>query len=512
MSAPQKFLTEHLKDMKPKLLLCSLFIVALAHAQNDNKIVIGTIDSVYSKTLNEQRKIWVSVPKQGLSIFAPRKYPVVYLLDGDAHFPSVTGMLQQLSSVNGNTVVPEMIVVGIPNTDRTRDLTPTHTDLGPDGKVTPMGKSSGGGEKFIAFIKNELIPHIDSLYPTAPYRMFIGHSLGGLMVMNTLINHPEMFNSYIAIDPSMWWDNQKLLKRADSVLQRRNYDEKTLFLAVANTMAKGMDTTKVIKDTAGSTMHIRSNLQLARMLQKHKNNHLAWNWKYYNEDSHGSVPLIAEYDALHYFFKQMALQLPTSPEDTAFFTAPYVEHHYENVSKQMGYKMLPPEELINTLAYQFMSMNMMDKAQSFFQLNIDNYPQSFNVFDSMGDLFKAKGDKKKAIEFYTKALAIKDFPDTRKKIESLSRKAIQLDAVTLQKYAGEYELAPGFILTISVRNNEVFAQGTGQGETPIYAEKEDHFFLEVVPAQIEFVKNSNGKVEQLILHQNGKDTLAKRVK
>jgi uncharacterized protein len=498
--------------MKPKLLFCCLFIVALAHAQNDNKIVIGTIDSVHSKILNEQRKIWVSVPKQGLSIFAPRKYPVVYLLDGDAHFQSVTGMLQQLSSVNGNTVVPEMIVVGIPNTDRTRDLTPTHTDLGPDGKVTPVGKSSGGGEKFTAFIKNELIPHIDSLYPTAPYRMFIGHSLGGLMVMNTLINHPEMFNSYIAIDPSMWWDNQKLLKRADSVLQQRNYDGKTLFLAVANTMAKGMDTMKVIKDTAGSTMHIRSNLQLAKMLQKHKNNHLAWNWKYYNEDTHGSVPLIAEYDALHYFFKQTALQLPTSPEDTAFFTAAYVKQHYENVSKQMGYKMLPPEELVNTLAYQFMSMNMMDKAQSFFQLNIDNYPQSFNVFDSMGDLFKAKGDKKKAIEFYTKALAIRDFPDTRKKIESLSRKAIQLDAATLQKYAGEYQLAPGLILTISVRNNEVFAQATGQGETPIYAEKEDHFFSDVVPAQIEFVKNSNGNVEQLILHQNGKDIPAKKLK
>jgi hypothetical protein len=498
--------------MKPKLLFCCLFIAALARAQNDNKIVIGTIDSIYSNVLNEQRKVWVSVPHGGNDFYAPKKYPVVYLLDGDAHFQSVTGMLQQLSSVNGNTVVPEMIVVGIPNTDRTRDLTPTHTDLGPDGKVTPMMRSSGGGEKFTAFIKNELIPHIDSLYPTAPYRMFIGHSFGGLTVMNTLVNHPEMFNSYVAIDPSMWWDNQKLLRRTDSVLQQNTYDGKTLFLAVANTMQKGMDTMKVIKDTTGATMHIRSNLQLAKMLQKHKNNHLAWSWKYYNEDNHGSVPLIAEYDALHYFFKNIALRLPSSPADTAFFNVAYIKQHYENVSKQMGYKVLPPEELMNGLGYQFMSLNMMDKAQSLFQLNIDNYPQSFNVFDSMGDLFKAKGDKEKAVEFYSKALAIRDYPGTRQKMETLTKKAIQLNAATLQKYPGEYELAPGFILTISVRNNEVFAQATGQPESPIYAEKEDSFFSEVVPAQIEFVKNSKGEVEQLILHQNGKDIPAKKVK
>src|ERR1700755_3624564 len=87
------------------------------------KVSIGTIDKLKSKVLKEERKIWVYVPG-GLeySLAEGKKYPVVYLLDGDAHFDSVVGMVHQLSSINGNTVCPEMIIVAITNTDRIRDL------------------------------------------------------------------------------------------------------------------------------------------------------------------------------------------------------------------------------------------------------------------------------------------------------------------------------------------------------------------------------------------------------
>jgi predicted alpha/beta superfamily hydrolase len=102
-----------------------VFLTFSVQAQNDNKIVIGKIDSVYSKILGEQRKIWVYTPDM-TSGNANQHWPVLYLLDGDGHFASVVGMIQQMSQVNGNNVYPEMIVVAIPNTDRTRDLTPTH--------------------------------------------------------------------------------------------------------------------------------------------------------------------------------------------------------------------------------------------------------------------------------------------------------------------------------------------------------------------------------------------------
>ncbi|MFZ1558618.1 MAG: alpha/beta hydrolase-fold protein, partial [Saprospiraceae bacterium] len=85
-------------------------------------IVIGKIDSIQSNILGENRKIWVHVPDGGAN--SKESFPVVYVLDGDGHFSSVVGMIQQLSTINGNTMCPKMIVVGIPNTDRTRDLTP----------------------------------------------------------------------------------------------------------------------------------------------------------------------------------------------------------------------------------------------------------------------------------------------------------------------------------------------------------------------------------------------------
>ena len=340
-------------------------------------------------------------------------------MDGDAHFYSVMGMIQQLSEVNGNTVCPEMIVVGIPNTDRSRDLTPTHVE--PGGAYNFAG-SSGGGEKFTSFIEKELIPHIDSLYPTTPYRMLIGHSLGGLMVVNTLINHTDLFNDYLAIDPSLWWDNQKLLKQAKDVLHQKKFTNKTLFLAVANTMADGMDTMQVVHDTTGNTIHIRSILEFAKALKANSGNGLRWSYKYYNDDSHGSVPLIGEYDALRFMFDFYQMPSLNKLFDSTFSATASVsmlQEHYKKVSKEMGYAILPPEDLINGLGYNFMQSGMMDKSYAFFKLNIDDYPQSFNVYDSMGDFYAGKKDKQKAMEYYSKALSIKPWPDTKKKLDDL---------------------------------------------------------------------------------------------
>jgi len=410
-----------------KLALFAMFLFTLAgcsHPAAKNDIVIGKIDSIYSKTLGEERKIWVYMPMgdNGPSASGQR-YPVVYLLDGDAHFSSMMGMIQQLSEINGNTVCPDMILVGIPNTDRMRDLTPTHA--APSFYVDSDAiKSAGGGEKFTSFIEKELMPHIDSLYPTAPYRMLIGHSLGGLMVINTLVHHPQLFNAYLAIDPSMWWDNQKLLKQTDSALTRDRFDGKTLFLGVANTMPQGMDTAQVRKDTTGNTFHIRSILSLAEALKKNKNNGLRWSYKYYDGDNHGSVPLISEYDALRFIFDYYNEPFANKLSDSTMSAAAAVQtikDHYKVISGHMGYNVLPPLQFINGLGYAFLQRKMMEKAGAFFKLNIDNYPKNGDILDSMGDYYAAIGEKSRAIDYYTRALAITNDPETKRKLEKIKK-------------------------------------------------------------------------------------------
>ncbi len=385
----------------------------------DNRLVIGNVDSVYSNILGEKRKIWIHVPDTSNNTIygSARHFPVVYLLDGDAHFYSVVGMIQQLSEINGNQICPDMIVVGIPNTDRTRDLTPTHVGKSfyMDSNAT---KTSGGGEKFIAFLEKELIPYIDARYPTSPYRMLIGHSFGGLLVVNTLIHHPELFNTYVAIDPSLWWDHQKLLKQAEVDFDQKKYSNKNLFLAVANTMQKDMDTVRVINDTANNTLHIRSILEFAKYLGNRPGTGIRYSWKYYNDDNHGSVPLIAEYDALHFFFDYYKLPSP----DPDSLSVEVVTRHYKMISERMGYTILPTEQNINEIGYYFMGNKKFDKAFEFFKLNIENYPGSFNVYDSMGDYYRAKGDKQKAIEYYSKVLPIRNNPETIQKLTELKSK------------------------------------------------------------------------------------------
>jgi len=328
-------------------------------------------------------------------------------------------MIQQLSSVNGNTISPQMIVVGIPNTDRTRDLTPTHIESGPFG-AGDSDQTSGGGELFTNFIEKELMPHIDSLYPTSPYRVLIGHSLGGLMVINTLIHHTDLFNTYVAIDPSMWWDDQKILKVSENVLESRNFENTTLYLAMANTMDEGMDIARVRKDTTRNTLHIRSILELNNVLKKNKQNKLKYAYKYYGDDDHGSVPLIAEYDALHFMFDFYPLKLTMNDfQDTTTAMVVKIEKHWGEVSKKMGYKLLPPESMINDFGYASLNTNQFSKALQFFKLNITYYPESFNVYDSLGVYYDARADKESEIAQYKKALELREFPETRMKLEKL---------------------------------------------------------------------------------------------
>ena len=409
-----------------QLFSCLVFITVVtnAGAQTDNRIVLGTIDSVYSGILKEQRKVWIYVPGNGdADIYLKQRYPVLYLLDGDAHFFSVVGMMQQLSSVNGNTVYPEMIVVGIPNTDRTRDLTPTHVVSDPPYVDSAFSVSSGGGEKFTSFIEKELIPHIDSIYPTNPYRVLIGHSFGGLTVINTLVHHTDLFNAYVAIDPSMWWDKQQLLKETKQALTNKKFNGKSLFIGIANTMAPEMNIVKVKKDTAVASKHIRAILALSNTLKSNKQSLLTYQDKYYNDDDHGSVPLIATYDALHFIFNYYPLKLTFKDyQDTGLTVAKKIENHYKVVSEKFGYKVKPSENVINTMGYQALSNKQYAKASYLFKLNVANYPESYNVFDSIGDYYDAVEDKSNAIDSYKKALQLKENADTRNKLEKLQAK------------------------------------------------------------------------------------------
>ena len=211
---------------KVLILLISLSLFSCRSQQTNHEepsislVSIGTREYIHSDILNEDREIWVYVPSGFYGMDEQySNYPVIYLLDGEIHFKATVGIIDQLSNAaNANDVSPQMIIVGIVNTNRTRDLTPSKAVIGHDAETK---KNTGGANNMIDFIEKELIPFIDRKYPTNNHRTLIGHSFGGLFGLYALINRPELFANYLIIDPSMWYNNEKFSDEVINKLQNQ---------------------------------------------------------------------------------------------------------------------------------------------------------------------------------------------------------------------------------------------------------------------------------------------------
>ena len=378
-----------------------LFLVAalapragLSAQVRSGAVTIGASDSIYSATLKENRKLMVyTPPSYSDTTYLPRRYPVLYLLDGDAHFHSVTGLIQILGTgINGTFVLPEMIVVAIPNTNRTRDMTPTRTDRDPNGKPQPALASSGGMANFLTFIKTELIPRIERDYRTAPYRVLVGHSLGGITAINALYTMPDAFNAYIAIDPSLWWDHRVLLKQARERFSKPGLSGRTLFVGQANTIQPGDTTLNV---------HFNSIIQFNSVLETFNQSGLRYAYKYYPADSHGSVPMIAEYDALRFIFDAYNVSLGEAIERPA-----YLVDHFDRASKSLGYRIDPPEPMVDMIGHVALGRDT-TAALQLLEMNARLYPTSANAVASIGDIWLAKKDTTKALGYYEKSLSMR---------------------------------------------------------------------------------------------------------
>ena len=238
--------------------------------------------------------------------------------------------------------------------------------------------------------------------------------------MNALIHHPNLFNAYVSLDAALWWNNQQIVTEAKMILPNKGYKGKTLFMALANRMERGMDTLEVQKDTTEGTELISSNLEFIRYVSNNKTNQLRFKHKYYGDDSHSSVRLIGEYDALRFIFDYYKLNIYNSElEDTNFKLDSLLVTHYNNVSEQICYLVKPDENQVNNLAYQMLKQKHFDKAEALFKLNIANYPETANCYDGLGDLYLAKGDKINAIASFKKTLSLKAIPQTKEKLDTL---------------------------------------------------------------------------------------------
>lgn len=341
--------------------LAMLMITFGAFAQQE--IVIGQKYEIHSAILNEQRECWIYLPPDYHNKnIAPASYPVVYLLDGDANFSAFTGILETLSK-GPYASVPQMIVVGILNTNRTRDLTPT-----PGGRVAfydkraTMFADGGGNEKFIGFLQKELRPWVDAAFRTSGYNILNGHSFGGLTAVNVLLHHTKLFNAYIVIDPSLWWDDQLLLRQADSILRKKDFTGTNVYLAQANKEVVPQDTT---------TDHQAAIRQFDTQLASIKPYGMRVQYKFYPEDDHGTVPLPAQFDGLKFIFKGHQVHVKQAVDDPDLVT-----RHYTALSKQLGFPFKPSESYLDFLGQYCLRVGKKGAAVGFLRMALAYYPQS----------------------------------------------------------------------------------------------------------------------------------------
>jgi predicted alpha/beta superfamily hydrolase len=405
------------------LLATILLLDGSGIAQSNHLIEIGVPDSLYSNTLHESRDFWVILP-EGFDEGSKESYPVVYILDGSQHLKALETVYTYYSGHH----LPDMILVGISNqTNRTRDLTTSKVSYRNGGAVN---ESTGGAEDFTRFLKSELIPYVDAHYPTTPYRTLIGHSYGGLFAINTLVNHPQLFENYMAIDPSLDWDNQKLMKVAKEKLRNEDYSGKSLYISLAAGqlhMLNGEITMEnVMQDSSEYTLMPRSIIDLSTFAEAQTQNGLSFSWGVFPEDYHWTLPLPSIRKGLITQFEWYQLKSAekySNPETSLDELMELVKERETTLNKHFGYPTPPlVEELLNMTGYMYLQFAQPEKSYVFFKMCIDYYPESANAYDSMADYYESQNDIDKAVISLSRAYELSGNEYYKLRIEELKGK------------------------------------------------------------------------------------------
>ena len=389
-------------------MLLSLQSLSAKAQEEGHTIGIGERFSLASEVLGENRAYWIHLPASyNDTTYVPQRYPVLYLLDGDTDFHFTSGVVQVMSK-GSNLQIPELIVVGIPNVNRTRDLTPTHSKTGLDSKESRSLASSGGGNAFLKFLRDELIEHIDKTYRTLPYRVLVGHSLSGLFVLYAFLDAPEVFQAYIAMDPSLWWDDQVVVRRAMDTLKTTREPNATVYISLANHPDLGLLDDPSLPDVSVKTF--------AKILECAAAPHLRSTLQYFEAEDHNSVPLLSLYHGLLYVFGGY------KPSLAEWFEQPTtLITHFRRVSEGLGVELLPPEKFVNRAGLlTIRQLGDTDKAIELFKINVSNYPNSYNAYASLAKAYEVNGETQLAIENYEKSLELKpDHQNSKERLREL---------------------------------------------------------------------------------------------
>ena len=370
----------------PALISAALFAPA-AQAQDTKPLTIGEIATIKSKILGEDRQLYIYTHHAYSE--DDSRYPVAYVLDGEWNFRHTSGVIDLMSS---REVIPWMIVVGIPNIDRLKDLSPSSI------KDQPR---SGGASAFRHFLREEVFPYVEARYRTEPFRLLIGHSLAGLFTIDTLFSDPTLFNAYLAVSPYLIWDENKYLnsaleKRADMAARRTFL---SVYLGDESRLQPAFERLENALAARNAPSLERHFLRLPSY-------------------DHETVYFQAVVQGLFDIFPDWRL-----PPAAVAAGLDGIRKHYEGLTAKYGYEIKPVYFVVNMIGYDFIEKGEIDEAIRVLQYAVSLNPDLHFAYQNLGSCYRRKGMTEEAIRHYEKALKLApEEAEIRKALLELKRK------------------------------------------------------------------------------------------
>jgi predicted alpha/beta superfamily hydrolase len=341
-------------------------------SEDDTAVVLGHRRVLRSKLLGEDRELSVYLPN-GYESSESKRYPLVVLLDGRMVFSSMAAMIHTLSE---GGAIPRAIVVGISNTNRWRDLTPV------EGMGIP---GTGGGEPFLASLSGEILPYIDSHWRTNGFRVFSGHSLGGLTTLNALQESPELFDAYLALSPSLEWGDGFMTERYRAFLSAAMEQEKLLYLAIAD-----------------EAMERPYYDEMVQLLRDGAPTQLAWTSEIFEEyDDHMSIRVTGGLAGIRWVFRDWRL----TSNRIYGMTGEQIEEHYRRATQRYKEpRALTMWEITDAGYWGLYDSDMVEKAMGFLRLAVEKWPDHPYPYSCLGEGLERTGRPEEALEQMQRAL------------------------------------------------------------------------------------------------------------
>ena len=438
------------------LLLFSSFLLCLQAQPSEESYVIGTRHVLASKMLVEDRPLIISLP-EGYEE-SKQAYPVMYLLDGQGNFHHTTASVKVLAD---NDRIPPMIVVGIPNTgNRTRDLTPPT-------QATEDWPRAGGADNLFAFIEKELFPYIEENYRVNDYKMLVGHSFGGLFAIHALIHHPGIFNSYIAISPSLWWDKQRLvLEQSQSFFEDQKELKGHLFMTMGNEGG----------DMLGGAW------KLSALLEERSPSNFHWQFDHMPEESHSSIPMRSTYRGLEFIFKEWNVK---NQEELLIAGGIDALEEYEKTVKSLyGFDHKWEQETLLNYGQKLLESGKATTATPIMKRCTELYPDSDKAWYGLGKSLADGGRSPEAVRCLSQAVSLN--PQNMQALGTLSQlgedisdylPTVDLSTQELKSYSGAYKIREGITLSIQSDGEKLWAEGPMLEKEELFPLGQHRFFV-----------------------------------